>query len=793
MASRPFILVDRARAEQFALLGGVNRFFARFLVETDEEGVAWAVTRKGNHVFACTSLGPGWVFDRYAADQRAEELEVATRKMREADPGRHERELADAVRQIRLGPLSERLAWLIHQQVLNARSSVIKLPDALLASRLWGGARPRQWRSDLTQILEGLTWLHVAEGGDGALPALGTHTALLTHADDLRGGDHDVCDDRCPWQGGPRHHHHLINIGRGFLGTLEQFAEEEADTGVRTYAFPVSGPKKGGPTLRKVGKTGRLVTVYLPAKLGAPEACGRFTSHQHRLLQALVRETTAKPRARGKRTSEVATLTGNVIPGGLAKGEVAVPGLDPGQDHVGFNGGGVRPGLGYHLTSPGGWLAKAGYAPGEVQPFLADLAGLAGPLGLTAVGVENGSDRCHDLLQLRGMAAAPGLRPALERALVRVSTRADYVERWNSLFGWGVAVPGPAGDATAQVLALAGEMAAREISRRALALGIGADPSFVAKLFAGKKPWPPTLLEKAQAWVAGHAPAAPTPSAPWPRNPDEGSGDTPVLGVALAYRERGWSVVPQLPGAKKPAVRWKRFQQLAPSVAELTSWFGQWPGAGLAVVLGPVSRLFVIDVDGPEAHEALCARLGGEPAAPRALSGSRKPHRYHLYFQCPAVPTKAKQTPWHPKLEFRGQGGIVVIPPSLHRSGHRYEWAPGRSPADLALPPAPEEIVAALRAHGQPPASAPVGVDVPDDVQASPSTRRFLAGAHASGPRWNDRLFRAACDLAGRGLPLEAAEPLLLKGAQPWNADEEARARATIASAYAQPRSPGQR
>jgi hypothetical protein len=195
-------------------------------------------------------------------------------------------------------------------------------------------------------------------------------------------------------------------------------------------------------------------------------------------------------------------------------------------------------------------------------------------------------------------------------------------------------------------------------------------------------------------------------------------------------------------------------------------------------------------VDGPEAHAALVARLGQEPVAPKALSGSRKPSRYHLFFRCPDLPTKAKVTPWHPSLEFRGKGGVVIIPPSLHRSGNRYEWAPGQSPADLPLPALPDAVVSALREQstpGRPPAAT---VELPDGLQTSPSTRRFLSGLYANGPKWNDRLFRAACDLQARGLPQAVAEPLLVKGAQPWDSGEEEKARETVRSAFNQARTP---
>jgi hypothetical protein len=208
-------------------------------------------------------------------------------------------------------------------------------------------------------------------------------------------------------------------------------------------------------------------------------------------------------------------------------------------------------------------------------------------------------------------------------------------------------------------------------------------------------------------------------------------------------------------------------------------------------VLGPHSGVFAVDVDGPEADAALLSRLGAEPLAPRSLSGSRAPCRYHLFFRHPEMKTRAKRTPWHPKLEFRGRGGVIILPPSLHRSGHRYQWAEGRSPDELDLPPLPAQVLSALTGPQKPPSVPAPPAVAPPAGEFSPSTGRFLAGDHADGPGWNDQLFRAACDLHGRGVPLEEALPLLLGGARPWDEAEEENARRTVESAFARPRQPG--
>lgn len=799
MFGRPLTLVDPCRASLFRWIGAARGLFsgkARLPSESvgfkwGDGRTAWRVRQLGTQALGITWSGPGWLFDTYAQARWAEEYAGRMEAAKQATVEEHGAQLYNAVQSLRFGRKAERLLWLIHQRVIASRTSLLRLPDYLPAAVAWGPDRSdwsRDWRSELTAILESLAFLHVADGPKEGRPAFGRRTALLTHAADLRGTLEDACDTDCPGHGGPRHHHFLVNVGRGFLGALEEFAEEDDDTGIRTYNFAIGSARSEGPSLRRIGKAGRLVSIYLPAKLAAPAICRTLPRRASDLIQVLVRETTRNTR-RGRRTmTEAATFTGNRIPDASVGKPIACDFLDPQGQYVGFNGNGRRKGLGYLITSPKGWMARAGYRVEEVKLFLAELEDLCRPLGLIPVGIRPKSNKCLDLDGLRVMARTSVGLCRLDKMHLRFYTSSDYVSRWDHFFGWDSPIPQHA-EAEEDSSALALAMERKKISRRALAEGIGVDPSFVAKLVSKKKPWPTKLLRRARTWVDSRA-EGPIQVAPIvPIVSRVACGAHSPLDAALAYRKLGWSIIPQIPGKKKPPVEWKAFQERPPTKKMLVSWFTKWPNAGLALVLGPVSNAFVLDIDGPEAHAALVDRIGGEPMAPKVLSGSGKPYRYHLFFRCPNLPTRAKQTPWHPGLEFRGKGGIVVLPPSLHKSGGRYAWAKDQSLDDLPLPELPLEVLDALKPVTSP--SSRMEIDEVSFEQASRSTKEFLSGACSEGPRWNERLFNAACDLKGRGVPLEVVEPLLLQGAKPWNDGESQQAISTIHSAYSKQRSPG--
>jgi hypothetical protein len=155
-------------------------------------------------------------------------------------------------------------------------------------------------------------------------------------------------------------------------------------------------------------------------------------------------------------------------------------------------------------------------------------------------------------------------------------------------------------------------------------------------------------------------------------------------------------------------------------LAMVRGWWRRWPGANVALRTG--DRFDVADVDGPQGVEALRAILHNAPAAlgtgPLARSGGGG---WHLLFASTGAGSPGAVLPG---VDWRGQGGYVLVAPSRHVSGSRYRWV---RPPGLELPEAP----GALRGLLAPP--------------ARPGTPRGGAGVRVVGGGYGRAALRSEC------------------------------------------------
>lgn len=154
-----------------------------------------------------------------------------------------------------------------------------------------------------------------------------------------------------------------------------------------------------------------------------------------------------------------------------------------------------------------------------------------------------------------------------------------------------------------------------------------------------------------------------------------------MLDEALAYRDRGFSVIPVLQcDGKKAATDWKVYQSQAADTKQVIDWFAN-DRRNVAIVTGAVSGVLVLDVDNVDG-------LKGYPALPETPT-VKTGKGMHVYFKHPGfeVGNMAVQG----LGDIRADKGYVIAPPSLHQSGKRYTWE--QSLDDVPLAPVPEWLL----------------------------------------------------------------------------------------------------
>lgn len=248
------------------------------------------------------------------------------------------------------------------------------------------------------------------------------------------------------------------------------------------------------------------------------------------------------------------------------------------------------------------------------------------------------------------------------------------------------------------------------------------------------------------------------------------------------------SVIPIPHEWKRPNYRWKKLKwaklwMLMDSEkgrANLAELF-RFGGGGLAVICGrPSENLFVIDCDSREQLATVRFELWKRGIIAPVVLSSRGGHIY-LRSREGAVKSIAAGTILN--IEVQGDGALVVLPPTRHKSGIVYRWD-GAMPRHIPTVSI-EQIDFLMDTNGQ-----PVKLQTTKSKRRlHDETRRYLQHGHATpeGKR-NQSLFNASRDYAYVGKDLShALIDLLPIAVASGLSDKEASA--TIGSAFSGKRS----
>ncbi len=197
-----------------------------------------------------------------------------------------------------------------------------------------------------------------------------------------------------------------------------------------------------------------------------------------------------------------------------------------------------------------------------------------------------------------------------------------------------------------------------------------------------------------------------------------------LLTAALSYAAAGIPVLPlhtptvgggcscSRPDCDRPGKhpRWHRdlitdgLRHASTDPARLRAWWQRWPEANVGLRTGVMHD--VCDIDGADGLQQVLDLLGERTmAGPAVRTGSGG---WHVYLAATGLTNRVRLLP---AVDWRGVGGYVVAPPSLHASGQRYRWLRGRG-FSLPLPVCPAVLRRVVAGEPDQPTHATSGAAV---------------------------------------------------------------------------------
>jgi len=125
----------------------------------------------------------------------------------------------------------------------------------------------------------------------------------------------------------------------------------------------------------------------------------------------------------------------------------------------------------------------------------------------------------------------------------------------------------------------------------------------------------------------------------------------------------------------------------------IREWWTRWPSANVGMATGLMSGLLVIDLDSEEATRRFLSTYPEAEVTLQAETGRGR----HFYFQWEEGIRNHAGRILGERIDVRGEGGFVILPPSVHSNGKIYEWLNDSDP--LPLPPPLKQTLTGYSKH----------------------------------------------------------------------------------------------
>lgn len=165
--------------------------------------------------------------------------------------------------------------------------------------------------------------------------------------------------------------------------------------------------------------------------------------------------------------------------------------------------------------------------------------------------------------------------------------------------------------------------------------------------------------------------------------------------AAVTYAQKGYRVFPLEPQGKTPRTA-HGCKDATTDEAQVRAWWEALPEANIGMATG--WGFLVLDVDGPEGEASLAELEDLHGPLPRTPVQTTGKGRHFLFSVDPSIEVRNTASKLGSKIDTRGDGGYVVVAPSIHPSGAMYQWDPLTKPSLVPAAPAPEWVIDAIRA-----------------------------------------------------------------------------------------------